>query len=283
MPNTVSLAPPTRHPWWQRLGLWGYACYGYLSHLFHHRLTPVIAAIGHNMLALWAMGGLLLKGRLRLAETLKQGVSVGNRSMGMVLLLNAIAGAVLSLQTAHLFRQTGAQDYVGGLVTLAIVREMAPLFTAMAVGARAGTAMAAELGNMAVTKQLDALTVLQINPIRFLWLPRTAASVVMLIPLTLLGEAVGVGAGMMVAEVSAGISRFLFLESAWLTLVPRDIWISCLKAAVFGGIIALVSCYLGVTTRGGARQVGVSAMKAAVWVAVVVVIADLALTWFFYT
>jgi phospholipid/cholesterol/gamma-HCH transport system permease protein len=283
MASTITPDNMAHLPWWQRLGLWGYTCYGYALHLYHHRLTPVIMAIGHNVLALWAMAGLLTKGRLRVTETLKQGVSVGNRSVGMVLLLNAIAGAVLSLQTAHLFRQTGAQDYVGGLVTLALVREMAPLFTAMAVGARAGTAMATELGNMAVSKQLDALTVLQINPIRFLWLPRTVASVLMLIPLTLLGEAVGMVAGMMVAEASAGISRFLFLESAWLTLVPRDIWISCLKAAVFGCIIALVSCYLGVTTRGGARQVGISAMKAAVWVAVVVVVADLALTWLFYT
>jgi len=215
-------------------------------------------------------------------KTMTQTAVVGFDSMGMSILICLIAGAVLALQTAAKFAQTGADSYVGGLVALAIVREIGPIFTCLAVGARAGTAIAAELANMQVTDQVDALQVMRVNPIRYLVVPRMLACIFALPMLTVIGETVAILGGMLVAQSVARLHYHIYLQSVWLYLKPSDIRFSIFKALIFGLILGAISCHVGLSTKGGARDVGLSTTKAVVWISIVLIIADFMLTWIFF-
>jgi phospholipid/cholesterol/gamma-HCH transport system permease protein len=188
----------------------------------------------------------------------------------------------LALQSAQRFAQSGATAYVGGLVALAIVREIAPIFTCLAVGARAGTAIAAEIANMQVTEQVDALRILRINPIRYLMVPRLLACLCALPMLTMIGGVVAVAGVMVVAQTVTGLHYSKFLESVWLSLKPSDIRISLFKSMIFGIILAAISCTIGLSTRGGAKDVGLSTTRAVIWISVTIIIADFLLTWVFF-
>jgi phospholipid/cholesterol/gamma-HCH transport system permease protein len=159
---------------------------------------------------------------------------------------------------------------------------MAPIFTAMAVGARSGTAMAAEIANMAVTQQLDALHIMRINPIRYLLAPRLLACILCMPLITMLSEAVGIVGGMLTAWWSARIHFHMFLDSVWLNLEPYDIEVSLLKAVIFGVLLAGITVTVGLNTRGGARHVGLAATYATVWSTITIIIADFFLTWMFF-
>jgi len=222
------------------------------------------------------------KGRVDWKKTIVQTAGVGFDSMAMSALICLIAGSVLALQTAEKFAMTGADSYVGGLVALAVVREIAPIFTCLTVGARAGTAIAAEIANMQVTEQIDALRVLGINPIRYLMVPRLLACVVALPLLTVVGETIAILGGMVVAESVSQLHYHKYLESVWLYVRPYDIRVSLIKAMVFGLILAAISCTVGLNTRGGAKDVGLSTTRAVVWISIAIIIADFFLTWIFF-
>lgn len=215
-------------------------------------------------------------------KTVAQMAIVGFDSLGMSILICLIAGSVLALQTAAKFAQTGADSYVGGLVALAIVREIGPIFTCLAVGARAGTAIAAELANMRVTDQVDALKVMRVNPTHYLVVPRILACTLALPMLTVIGETVAVTGGMMVAQAVAHLHYHKYWESVWLYLKPYDVRVSIIKSLVFGFILGAISCHVGLSTKGGAREVGLSTTKAVVWISIVLIIADFFLTWIFF-
>jgi phospholipid/cholesterol/gamma-HCH transport system permease protein len=200
----------------------------------------------------------------------------------MSVLICTIAGSVLALQSAQRFAQSGATAYVGGLVALAIVREIAPIFTCLAVGARAGTAIAAEIANMQVTEQVDALRILRISPIRYLLVPRLLACLCALPMLTLIGSVVAIAGGMVVAQTVTGLHYSKFLESVWLSLKPSDVRISLFKAMIFGIILAAISCTVGLNTRGGAKDVGLATTRAVVLISITIIIADFLLTWVFF-
>jgi phospholipid/cholesterol/gamma-HCH transport system permease protein len=250
--------------------------------MFIDKLHSSVALTGLAVQWSWEAFTWLLRGRLKLSATLEQCAKIGADSIGMTVLLSTVAGAVLALQTANMFRQTGAETYVGGLVSLAIVREMAPIFTAMAVGARAGTAIASELGHMQVSNQVDALVMMRIKPMAFLALPRLVACITMLPLLCVLGAAVGIFAGMLTAQSVAGINSALFIDSAWLTLRVYDFQVLLIKGLCFGLLLGMVCVTLGLSTKGGAREVGLSAMRSAVWIAILVIMFDFVLTWWFY-
>jgi phospholipid/cholesterol/gamma-HCH transport system permease protein len=224
----------------------------------------------------------IFQGNIDWMKTIVQTAVVGFDSLGMSILICVIAGSVLSLQTAAKFAQTGADAYVGGLVALAIVREIGPIFTCLAVGARAGTAIAAEIANMKVNEQIDALRVMRVDPTRYLVVPRVVACIISLPLLTIVGEVVAILGGMIVAQAVANLNYHKYLESVWLILKPYDIRVSMLKAAIFGLILAAISCTVGLNTKGGAREVGLSTTKAVVWISIAIIIADFFLTWIFF-
>lgn len=237
---------------------------------------------GILFLNVWQCLKYTFSGQIDWMKAIVQAALVGFDSLGMSILICTIAGSVLALQTADKFAQTGADSYVGGLVALAIVREIGPIFTCLAVGARAGTAIAAEIANMQVTNQVDALRVMRVDPIRYLMLPRMLACLFALPMLTIIGEVVAILGGMLIAQAVAQLHYHKYLESVWLYLKWSDVRVSLIKAAVFGLILAAISCTVGLNARGGARDVGLSTTKAVIWISITIIIADFFLTWIFF-
>lgn len=231
---------------------------------------------------IWESSKFIARGEVDFKKVVTQMAAIGFDSLIMSILICTIAGSVLALQTAARFAQSGASAYVGGLVALAVVREIAPIFTCLAVGARAGTAIAAEIANMQVTEQVDALRILRINPIRYLMVPRLLACIFCLPMLTILGEICAITGGMIVAQVVTGLHYSKFIESVWLSLKPSDIRISLIKAVIFGILLAAISCTTGLLTRGGARDVGLSTTRAVILISMTIIVADFILTWIFF-
>jgi phospholipid/cholesterol/gamma-HCH transport system permease protein len=220
--------------------------------------------------------------RINGVHVVQQIAAIGYDSVPIAMIISLISGCVLALHAAEKFAMTGANAYVGALVALATVREMGPIFTAMAVGARSGTAISAEIANMAVTDQLDALKIMHVNPIRYLMVPRVIACVISLPLITVLSEAVGILGGMVTSRYTALIHFSQYMDSVWLTLKWHDIEVSLIKAAIFGVILAGIAVTTGLNTRGGARSVGLATTHATVWTAITIIIADFFLTWIFF-
>lgn len=220
--------------------------------------------------------------RINSVHVIQQIASIGFDSIPIALIISLISGCVLALHAAEKFAMTGANKYVGALVALAIVREMGPIFTAFAVGSRSGTAISAEIANMSVTSQIDALKIMHISPIRYLMVPRVLACIISLPLITVLSETIGILGGMFTAEHAVRLHYSMFLDSIWLNLKWYDIEVSLLKAAVFGIILAAISVTVGLNTKGGARNVGLATTQATVWTAISVIIADFFLTWIFF-
>jgi phospholipid/cholesterol/gamma-HCH transport system permease protein len=246
------------------------------------RVNSFFDAVGDLTLNLSDSLRFVTKGRFDIGQTLVQTAVVGFDSLPMSILICVIAGGVLALQTAERFAQSGAENYVGGLVALAVIRELGPIFTCLAVGARAGTAIAAEIANMQVTEQIDALKSMHINPLRYLMAPRLLACIISLPLLTIVGEIAAVLGGMFVARSVVNLHYSKYLDSVWLFVKFSDIEVSLIKAVIFGLILATISCTIGLNTRGGARDVGLSTTKAVVWVSTTIIIADFFLTWIFF-
>jgi phospholipid/cholesterol/gamma-HCH transport system permease protein len=247
--------------------------------------TPFIAffdRVGQMCLYVSQAMGFIVRGKIGWERTLAATASIGFDSLPMALLICVIAGSVLALQTAEKFAQTGADAYVGGLVSVAIVREIAPIFACLAVSARCGTAIASEIANMKVTSQVDALQIMHVNPVRYLMVPKLLACVISLPLLTLLGEVAAIISGAFVAQQVAQLHISKYIESVWLYLSPYDIEVSLIKAAVFGFLLAAIACTVGLTTKGGAKDVGASTTRAAVISAITIIIVDFLLTWIFF-
>jgi phospholipid/cholesterol/gamma-HCH transport system permease protein len=217
-----------------------------------------------------------------LKNTLIQAAIIGFDSAPIALIISLVSGAVLTLQVAQQFILNGADSYIGGLVSVAIIREMAPLFASLAIGARAGTAITAEIANMKVTEQIDALRVLRVDPVYYLVVPRIVAAIIMLPLVTIIADVVGVLGGMIVAKVIVNLHFNRYLQSAWRFTDTYDIQVSLAKAMCFGLLIAITCTTIGLLTQGGAKEVGKSTTKAAIWTATAIIIADYITTWIFY-
>lgn len=203
--------------------------------------------------------------------------NIGVNSMPIALVTIVFSGMVLALYTAAQMEQQGLGQYVGGLVGLTMARELAPVLAAVVVAARAGSAIAAEIGSMKVTEQVDALRALATDPVRYLVSPRLVACVAMLPVLALFGIVVGTAGGYLVASTQ-GISRGLFFGSVRQYVVFSDVFLGCLKTAVFGAIIAIVACHQGLNTRGGASGVGNATTRSVVLCIVFIYAADFIIT-----
>lgn len=224
----------------------------------------------------------LRTGQIKWSHVLVQAAQIGVDALPIAVIINLISGSVLALNAADKFAMTGAQSYVGALVALASVREMAPMFTALAVGARSGTAISAEIANMAVTQQLDALRMMQVNPIRYLMAPRVIACVLTMPLITLITEFFSILGGMLTAKHAIGLHYSLFMDAIWLNLKVYDIEVSLVKALVFGLLVAGISITTGLNTTGGARNVGHATTQSTMWIAISVLIADFFMTWMFF-
>ena len=203
---------------------------------------------------------------------------IGVHSLLVVLITGAFTGMVLALQSSYGFRKFGAEGLVGAIVALSMTRELGPVLTSLMVTGRAGSAMAAELGTMRVTEQIDALTVMALNPIKYLVAPRVVASFLMLPFLTIISDFICIVGGYLVGVKLLGINEGSFMNKIERTLDLADIYNGLVKAAVFGLILSVISCYKGYNTQGGAEGVGRATTEAVVLSSVTILISDYVLS-----
>lgn len=203
---------------------------------------------------------------------------IGVQSVFIVALTGTFSGMVLALQTTNSLRQFGAEGVVGSVVAVSLAREVSPVFASLMVTARAGSAMAAELGNMRVTEQIDAILTMAVSPVQFLLSPRLLASVIMVPLLCILYSAVGMAGAWLVAVEGLGVDPGVFAANIQKYMVPMDFWMGEIKAAVFGFLLCAISCHQGYYASGGARGVGLATTKAVVQSAVALLIANYAIT-----
>lgn len=209
---------------------------------------------------------------------LRQMEFIGVKSLPIIALTATFTGMVFALQTGYAFRQFNAEAFVGSTVGLALTREIGPVFTALMVVARAGSAMAAEIGTMKVTEQIDALSTMAINPVHFLVVPRVIAATVMVPLLAGLFSLIGVIGAYFVSVHLLHIGAQVFKQKLIYYVDADDVIGGLIKAAVFGFVLALISCYRGYRTEGGAEGVGRSTTEAVVISSVVVLVLDYFLT-----
>ncbi|MBU1740431.1 MAG: ABC transporter permease [Proteobacteria bacterium] len=208
----------------------------------------------------------------------KQMEFVGVKSLPVVILTGTFSGGVFALQSYYGFNQFGAEGYVGPVVALALTRELGPVLTALMVTGRAGSAMAAELGTMRVTEQIDALTVMAANPVQYLVVPRIIAGLVMMPLLTIIADLLGIVGGYLVTVRLLGVDGGLYIAKTVEYLGVADVLNGLVKALVFGLIMSLIGCYKGYYTRGGAEGVGQATTQAVVFASLTIIISDYFLT-----
>jgi len=214
----------------------------------------------------------------RLKAVIKQMEFVGVKSIFVVVLTGIFAGGVLALQSHHGFRLFGAETLVGSTVALAMTRELGPVLTALMVNGRAGSAMAAELGTMRVTEQIDALYVMATNPVKYLIVPRIIAGVVMLPILTIVADFLGILGGYFVGVILLKINSGMFIANIVEMVDLEDIFHGLTKSIFFGLILTHIGCYKGFYTTGGAEGVGKSTTQAVVLSSVLILVSDYFLT-----
>ncbi|MEM8718855.1 MAG: MlaE family lipid ABC transporter permease subunit [Cyanobacteria bacterium P01_G01_bin.39] len=221
----------------------------------------------------------LLRGELNHRLTLEQMESVGPKSLPISLITAISVGMVFTIQVSKEFLSFGAIQTIGGVLALALSRELTPVLTAVVVAGRVGSAFAAEIATMKVTEQIDALYVLKTDPVNYLVVPRVVACCLMLPMLTMLSFVAGMISGLIIAENLYNISQSTFLSSAQSFLQVWDLACSAIKSLVFGGIIAIVGCNWGITTRGGAKDVGKSTTEAVVIALILIFVTNFFLSW----
>ena len=241
-------------------------------------LLRLLEELGRFFQMLWQAAGWLVRPPYDVPEHFRQMVRVGVDSIPVVFLTTLFTGMVLALQTFNGFKRFHAESLVGSVVALSLTRELAPVLTALMVTGRVGSAMAAELGTMRVTEQIDALTALGTEPVQYLVVPRVAASVLMMPLLVILGDFVGMYGGYLVAVQLLGANPITYIENSFQFLEISDVTSGIVKAAVFGLIFSLLACVRGYYTEGGAEGVGRATTRAVVSGSLSVLFADFFLT-----
>jgi phospholipid/cholesterol/gamma-HCH transport system permease protein len=211
-------------------------------------------------------------------EIVAQMDSLGVGSLSIVILTGTFTGMVLALQSAASLDAFGARPYVGRLVSISMVRELGPVLTALMVTGRVGSGMAAELGSMVVTQQIDAMRVLGSDPIRKLVAPRILAGMIMVPILTVLSDAVGIFGGSVISVTQLQLSWAFYWRSVSTTLVTNDFAMGLTKPVVFGFILTSVGCFMGLRTRGGTQGVGESTTRSVVVASVLILSSDFFMT-----
>ncbi len=249
--------------WIQNLGAWGV------------RFLTEMGAIG--ILFAQAVAGLFRR-PFNLRGIARQMDALGVGSIPVVLITASFTGMVLALQSHTGFKRFNAEGLVGTVVALSMTRELGPVLTGLIVAGRAGAAMAAELGTMKVTEQVDALATLGVHPVKYLITPRLVAGLLMLPALTALADLVGILGGYSLSVHLLDANPEVYLRRTKQYLEVADIFGGMLKAAVFGVLIATVSCYKGFQADGGAEGVGKATTGAVVLSEMLILISDYFLT-----
>jgi phospholipid/cholesterol/gamma-HCH transport system permease protein len=220
-------------------------------------------------------------------DVVQQMDEIGVKSLGIVLLTGLFTGMVLALQSSIQLRTFGATMYIGRLITGSMIRELGPVLAGLMVAGRVGSGIAAQLGSMKVTEQIDALNTLGTDPIKKLATPRLIAALVMLPVLTIINDFVGIIGGNIIASTMLGLPSGLYWRTVWeqiiaggfvFNVIPNDFVQGLLKPIVFGAIIAITACYFGLRTTGGTEGVGHATTKTVVTASILILVSDYFLT-----
>ncbi|WP_338442771.1 MlaE family lipid ABC transporter permease subunit [Synechococcus elongatus IITB4] len=225
----------------------------------------------------------LFRARIDPHNTREQMANVGPSSLLITLLTGVSVGAVFTIQVAREFINFGAGNVVGGVLALALFRELAPVLTGVVVAGRIGSAFAAEIGTMQVTEQIDALLMLRTDPVDYLVVPRTLACCLMMPVLSLGFGLIGLFAGSLVAQSAYGIPLSIFFDGIRNFLEPWDVLSSLIKAVIFGLVVAAIGTNWGLTTTGGARGVGESTTGSVVTSLLMIFVLDFFLSQFMFS
>lgn len=249
----------------------------------------MLSAIGSRVLAFTESAGKfsLFTGRALTAlvrppyewrETMKQLERIGVASFPVVAVTCLFTGMVFTLQTYDGFARFQAESYVPGILGVALLRELAPVIGGLMMAGRVGSAMAAELGTMRVTRQIDAMEVMATDPLQYLVVPRMLATILMLPLLIAMGDLIGIWGGWYLISVVLDAPLPGFFDRVFDFLEPFDFWSGMIKSLFFGFVIATVGCYKGLTTRGGAEGVGTNTTNAVVYASLGILVSDFFLT-----
>jgi len=219
-------------------------------------ITILFIFIGELALLLGRTVREISRGGISASDLIEQMSSLGVSSISIALLTNFTSGGVLSLYFTPFLNQYGATQFVGGVVALAVARELAPVLTGVVFTARSGSMIAAEIGTMRVTEQIDALRALAVSPIRYLVVPRLLACLIMFPIVCALADAAGIFGGYLVAVYMEHTPPHVFTDSIKNLLLPSDFTLGMVKTLFFAVVVALVGCQQGLATRGGATEVG---------------------------
>ena len=213
----------------------------------------------------------------------KQMIDIGFYSLPVVGLTTIFAGMVIALQSYSGFARFGAESAVASVVLISVTRELAPVLSALMVAGRIGAAMAAEIGTMRVTEQIDALTTLSTNPFKYLVAPRIIAGILVLPLLVLFGDVIGIFGGYVIGVYKLGFNPANYINSTLQELQAIDITTGVVKACVFGFIISLMGCYNGYKSKGGAQGVGEATTNAGVSASILILIFNYIITEVFFS
>jgi phospholipid/cholesterol/gamma-HCH transport system permease protein len=241
-------------------------------------LTNALDGIGRFLLLTGQTVTWLLRPPFRVVQVLLAMDFLGVQSLFIIALTGMFSGMVLALQMTYSLRQFGAESVVGSVVAISLAREISPVFAGLMVTARAGSALAAELGNMRVTEQIDALTTMAVSPVQYLLAPRLLAAVVMLPLLCILYSCIGMVGAWLVAVKTLGVDLGLFLDNIEKYLLPSDFYMGLWKSGTFGFLICAISCNQGFNASGGAKGVGEATTRAVVQSAVAILVANYVIT-----
>lgn len=247
------------------------------------RVVSTLSQVGQTSMMVGRAFRALFTTRFEWRSFLYQVEQMGVKSFGIAAATAVFVGIVMAIQFAFSLERFGARDSVGRIVGLSEARELAPSLTALVVGSRIGAGIAAEIGSMAVTEQIDAIRALGADPVRKLVVPRMLAGIVIMPMLTVFAFVLGTISAALVCNLSFGIPVPFFLTSALDTVWVQDFLSGLAKTPFFGFLIAILGCHYGMTTRGGTEGVGRSTTQSVVVVSIAVLVADSILTQLFLT
>ncbi len=217
----------------------------------------------------------ILRGEIEIKELIAQCDRFGVSSLPITLSIVGMTSIIVASQVAHEMVKQGGGNFVGLLMTILIVREVGAIMSGFAITSMIGSSLASELATMRVTEQVDAIDVLGVDSVRYLFVPRVLSGAIMMPFVVILASVVGVLLGAVTSDMFAGLTYRAYFDSAWLGLYMKDLGVCILKAVVFGATISLISCTCGYYASGGAKGVGIATTKAVVWSFIAIVVWDM--------
>lgn len=219
---------------------------------------------------------------IAIKELFTQCERFGVSSLPITLSIVGMTSIIVSSQVANEMVKQGGAHFIGLLMTILIVREVGAVMSGFAITSMIGSSLASELATMRVTEQIDAIDVLNVDSVGYLFIPRVLSGIIMMPVVVIIASVVGVILGGIASNVFSGLTYRAYFTSVWLGLYMKDLWISIIKSAVFGGTIALVSCTCGYFASGGAKGVGIATTKAVVWSFIAIVVWDMIFAMLFF-